>query len=313
MKPLKDTEIRGNWATVLLTTDKNGIIDFTKLNDEIDVLIESKPNGIYSNGTACEFYSQTEDEFFSISELLASKCENANLPFQIGVSHMSPQVSLKRLETIRHLKPGAVQLILPDWYPVTHSESVVFLEKMAEAADGLSLVLYNPPHAKKNLLPGDWKLLKEQIPTLMGVKVADNNSDLNWYESLKDNTAGLSVFIPGHNIITGISYGAHGAYSNMACLNPFAAQKWYELMKTDMNSALELEERIKIFMNTLIKPFIVNHNYSPQACDRFMAILGGWADVGSKLRWPYRSIPSDLADIYRVNAKKIIPEFFISN
>jgi 4-hydroxy-tetrahydrodipicolinate synthase len=311
MESLKHKEIKGNWATVLLTTDKNGIIDFYKLKDEIDILIESNPNGIYSNGTAGEFYAQTEDEFLHLNDLLATKCEKANIPFQIGVSHMSPQISLDRLKRIKHLKPGAVQLILPDWFPVTLDESIIFLERMAEEADGLSLVLYNPPHAKKNLLPRDWKLLKERVPSLMGVKVSDHNSEIDWYESLKNNSMGLSVFIPGHNIVTGLSHGAHGAYSNMACLNPFAAQKWYELTNTDINSAFELEGRIKIFMNTLIKPFLIHNHFSGQACDRFMAFVGGWADVGSKLRWPYLSIPEDLAYSFRVRAKEIIPEFFV--
>lgn len=313
MKPLKDREIFGNWATLLLTTDKSGHIDFYKLSDEIDVLIASKPNGIYSNGTAGEFYTQTEDEFLHINELLANKCENAKIPFQIGVSNMSPQISLDRLKRVKHLNPGSVQLILPDWFPVTLEESVIFLEKMAEEAGGISLVLYNPPHAKKKLQPADWKLLKERIPSLVGVKVSDQNSDIDWYKSMKSNNAGLSVFIPGHNLATGLSLGANGAYSNMACLNPFAAQNWFNLTQTNMSSALELEGRIKVFMNTLIKPFILNDHFSDQACDRFMAIVGGWADVGSKLRWPYKSIPAGLAESVRNQAKKIIPEFFITN
>ena len=67
MKPLSHNLIYGNWATLLLATDSRGSLDFNKLEDEINVLIDSKPNGIYSNGTACEFYSQTMDEFVAIS------------------------------------------------------------------------------------------------------------------------------------------------------------------------------------------------------------------------------------------------------
>lgn len=151
MNPLSSDEIYGNWATLLLTTDKNGDIDFFKLNDEIDVLIDSQPNGIYSNGTAGEFYSQTEDEFFRISELLALKCEKAGIPFQIGISHMSPQISLHWMKIIKYLKPGAVQVILPDWFPPTLEECVIFLQKIASEASENNLVLYNPPHAKKHL------------------------------------------------------------------------------------------------------------------------------------------------------------------
>ena len=310
MKPLSSKEIYGNWATLLLATDKNGNIDFSKLNDEIDVLIDSKPNGIYSNGTAGEFYSQTEDEFIQINELLAAKCEKAGIRFQIGVSHMSPQISMQRLKMVKHLQPCAVQVILPDWFPPTLEESIIFLQKMAEEAGETGLILYNPPHAKKKLFPEEWALLKRNVPSLLGVKVFDNNSDKQWYDSVRKNNVGLSVFVPGHNLATGIALGANGAYSNVACLNPFAAQKWFNQMQTDMDAALELEKRIKKFMSELIQPFITKQHFPNHACDRFMALVGGWANVGAKLRWPYKSIPEEMAEPVRKKARQIIPEFF---
>lgn len=311
MKPLTSKEIFGNWATLLLATDKKGEIDYSKLNDEIDILVSSHPNGIYSNGTAGEFYAQTEEEFFRVSEMLSLKCEEAGIPFQIGVSHMSPQISLKRLKKIRHLKPGAVQLILPDWFPVTIEESILFLKRMEEEADGISLVLYNPPHAKKVLKPDEWKILKSNVPSLQGVKVFDNNLDEKWYQFMRQNSHDLSVFIPGHHLATGIKMGATGAYSNVACLNPFAAQKWFNLTQTDMSASLELEARINQFMSELFAPFITKHHFPNHACDRFMALVGGWADVGEKLRWPYKSIPKKLTESIRIKAIKMIPEFFV--
>lgn len=310
MNPLKYNEIFGNWATLLLTTDNQGNIDYLKLADEIDILIAAGSNGIYSNGTAGEFYSQTEEEFDQISLLLSEKCEKAGMPYQIGVSHMSPQISIERLKRIRHLHPGAVQLILPDWFPVTLEEVVNFLQKMEQEACGISLILYNPPHAKKQLLPEDWPVLKKHIPSLVGLKVFDQNADPGWYKRVNENNDGLSIFIPGHRLVGGIQNGAHGAYSNVACLNPFAAQKWYELSKTDLPAALELEVRINKFMSELIAPFITGQHFPNHACDRFMALVGGWADVGVKLRWPYRSIPESYVGSIRERSKHIIPEFF---
>lgn len=310
MKPLLHHEIFGNWATLLLATDASGNIDFSKLGDEMDVLVASRPNGIYSNGTAGEFYAQTEDEFDRISLMLSEKCEKAGVNYQLGVSHMSPQLSLERLKRIRHLRPGAVQVILPDWFPVTLDEALIFLQKMEEEAGGISLVLYNPPHAKRQLQPEEWVVLKKKNPSLAGLKVFDQGGASSWYSNIRENGEGLSVFIPGHRLATGIKNGAQGSYSNMACLNPFAAQQWFEMTKTDLPAALELEKRIKRFMEEMITPFITEHHYPNHACDRFMALVGGWADVGEKLRWPYRSIPEGFVGLFREKAKKIIPEFF---
>lgn len=308
MKRLKSETLYGNWATLLLATDKKGNIDYERLSDEIDVLISSSPDGIYSNGTACEFYSQSMDEFVRINGMLVEKCEKASVPFQIGVSHPCAQESLARLKAVKHLMPGAVQVILPDWFPVSDAAAVRFIKGMAEEAGDLPLVLYNPPHAKRVLHPSMWQTLRNAVPTLIGVKVFDNNCSAEWYESMRANDEGISVFVPGHHLATGVVNGASGAYSNVACINPAAAQKWYEMMADDMEGALELEARIQKFMSECIDPFIRN-GYPNHACDRFMALVGGWADVGSELRWPYVSIPEEYVGEVRRAGHDIIPEF----
>jgi len=309
MEALDYQSIFGNWSTLLLATDDSGRLDIKKLEDEIDILVASRPCGIYSNGTACEFYSQTFDEFVKISELLSSKCESSGIPYQIGISHPCPQESVERLRAVRKLMPGAVQLILPDWFPVSDREAVTFLKTMSEEAKGIPLVLYNPPHAKRVLEPKTWSLLKTEIPSLVGLKVFDSNASGEWFEKMRHNSKGLSVFVPGHRMVTGIINGASGAYSNVACLNPVMAQKWYEMSLTDLPSALELEGRIRRFMSECIDHFITDMHYPNHACDRFMALVGGWADVGSKLRWPYDSISDFYVSDVRKKGHNIIPEF----
>lgn len=309
MKALSPDTLKGNWATLLLATKDNGEIDWARQVDEIDVLIASRPDGIYSNGTAGEFYSQTDDEFVRLSHLLAEKCECSGVAFQIGASHPSAQESLKRLRLIRDLKPGAVQLILPDWFPINDEGAVRFLRTMEEEARGVPIVLYNPPHAKRVLPPEMWQTLKSQAATLIGVKVFDNNMSPEWYTEMNRYKAGISVFVPGHHLASGVRNGADGAYSNVACLNPFAAQKWSDSTDEDMEGALELEGRICRFMKEYIDPFIIDGGYPNHACDRFMALVGGWADIGAKLRWPYSSIPLSCIDEVRKGAHNIIPEF----
>jgi hypothetical protein len=62
-------------------------------------------------------------------------------------------------------------------------------------------------------------------------------------------------------------------------------------------------------MDECIVPFIVQQQYCNGACDRFMAVLGGWADVGWRMRWPYRSIPVSELPRLRAVAQDLIPEF----
>ena len=310
MNPLKSNEIKGNWATLLLPIDADQSINYHHLEMEIDALISAGVNGIYSNGTAGEFYNQTEAEFDKVSLLLAEKCNGAGMPFQIGCSHMSPQISLERLKRITPLNPSAVQIILPDWFVPTLGEIIDYLEVMADAAGSIGLVLYNPPHAKKRLSPEEFYRIKEAGISLAGCKVP--GGDENWYKDMKSLVPELSLFVPGHHLATGIRMGAHGAYSNVACLNPLAAQKWYEMMLSDLDRALELESRIQLFMNRDIVPYITVEGYSNQAVDKFLAAIGGWSEIRTRLRWPYRWIGEDEVANIRVRCKELLPEFFMS-
>lgn len=307
MKTLSVDQIHGNWATLLSAWNADDSLDLGRVAAEIDALIAMRVDGIYSNGTAGEFHTQTEAEFDQISECLAEKCNAAEIRFQIGVSHMSAQISRERLRRIVPLTPGAVQVILPDWFSVTEDEAIRFLEVMAETAGGIGLVLYNPPHAKRVWNPEQIGRLAAKIPALVGIKTA--GGDDAWYAAMRQHLARLSVFIPGHLLASGVQRGAHGAYSNAACLNPLAAQRWSDQMKTDLSGALELEQRLRRFMDGYIAPFITEQKYCNAACDRFMALLGGWTDVGERMRWPYRSIPAAEVNRIRPIAQQLIPEF----
>ena len=139
------------------------------------------------------------------------------------------------------------------------------------------------------------------------MKVA--GGDDAWYEEMKPLFSRLSVFIPGHTLASGFSKGAHGAYSNVACLHPGAAQAWWCQMQSDLAGALELESRIRCFMDDHIVPFITRDRFCNAACDRLMACIGGWADVGTSMRWPYRSIPAEVIPGLRAVVDHLLPEF----
>jgi dihydrodipicolinate synthase/N-acetylneuraminate lyase len=308
MKPLSASEILGNWATLLLPINADDSIDGVRLSDEIARLISFCPDGIYSNGTAGEFYNLTEREFDESSELLASHCTQADMPFQIGVGHMSPLISLERLKRVIALRPAAVQVILPDWFVPTLDECISFLDRMAEVSEPVGLVLYNPPHAKKVVTSEEIGQLKDTIPLLVGVKVCDGDDD--WYARMRRTCRGLSVFVPGHHLATGIRNGAHGSYSNVACLHPGAAQQWWRQIHTAPEAAMQLEQRIRNFMDRHIVP-LLQGGYSNMAVDKLLAAIGGWGPVGTRLRWPYRWITEEAVAPLRTEARKILPEFFV--
>lgn len=326
MQPLKRSTLFGNWATLLLPVTTDDQIDFALLEQEIDSLISMQVDGIYSNGTAGEFFNQTEAEFDLVSALLAQKCEAAAMPFQIGCNHISPLMTLSRVERAVSWHPGALQITLPDWVRTSLPETCIYLKRLMEVVDPIPLVLYNPPHAKNVLLPGDYQQLQEMglLDKLVGIKVygggnsSDNDPDgkSDWYQEMNvaqaksSEDSPLAIFIPGHFLATGISKGAAGAYSNVACLHPAVAQYWYDMTQTDLPHALKLEARIVAWMQTYIQPYLHNKGYSNMAADKLLAAIGDWCPVSTRLRWPYLGFKAAELSQLRSTALQDLPEFF---
>lgn len=308
MRPLSADEITGNWATLLLPINADESIDFARLAGEIDYLVTAGVDGIYSNGTAGEFYAQSEREFDRVSELLAERCERANVPFQIGANHTSPAIALDRVRRAAALRPSAIQVILADWHPLSDDEAIAYLQRLAEVAAPVGLVLYNPPRAKRVLPPEAYARIAPAVPGLVGIKVADG--DAAWYAAMRRHAGTLSIFVPGHHLASGIAQGASGSYSNVACLHPVGAQRWSDLIARDPDAGLELEQRIRAFMRDHIAPYITRDGYANQAVDKLLAAIGGWASIGTRLRWPYRWIAPGDADRLRPIARRYVPELF---
>jgi dihydrodipicolinate synthase/N-acetylneuraminate lyase len=304
---MKANELKGTWGTVLLPINEDESIDFERLERDLKYLTESGLAGLYTNGTAGEFHTQTESEFLEISQLVANLCKTANFPFQIGLCHTSAQIALSRLEQTKGLEPSAFQVILPDWVTLNETEMLSFLKRMAEAAEGIGLVLYNPPHAKKALSLETIARLSEAVPNLIGIKVADGNS--SWYGTLRKDLADISVFVPGHHLASGLLQGARGSYSNVACLSPKGAVYWEKLVETNPVLALAIERRIIDFFQEAIVPF-AKQGYSNPALDKLLATMGGWSKVRTRLRWPHQYISQETAESLHGAARASLPELF---
>lgn len=309
MQPLKATEIRGNWATLLLPINADESIDYGLLAAEIDCFAAARVDGVYSNGSAGEFYTQSEDEFDRVNQLLAEKCERAGLPFQIGACHMSPQLSRERVRRAKALRPGAFQVVLPDWFPPAWPEIISFLETVAAEAAPIPLVVYNPPHAKRKLVPEEWLNLVDHLPAIAGLKVP--GGDDAWYRAMQPVMERVSVFIPGHTLASGMARGAHGAYSNVACLSPAGAQRWADECRGSREAGLRSERRIQKFWEAHVAPLIAVHGLPNMAADKAAAVAGGWLPgLNARLRWPYRGATPDMvAQLVRA-ARRELPEWF---
>jgi dihydrodipicolinate synthase/N-acetylneuraminate lyase len=299
---------RGIWAAVLLPVSQQGGIDWGALAEEVAILCESPVDGLYTNGTAGEFHSQTDAEYERTTALVAEIAGKAGKPFQIGVSHTNARIARERLSRLGPLRPAGAQITLPDWWPPSADEVARFIEGMQEAAGDVPLILYNPPHAKKRLTLEEIAGLRALSPGLIGAKLP--GGDAQWYAERRRLLPEFSVFVPGHTVATARPLGADGSYSNMACLNPSGAAKHWRMIEEDPAAALDLERRINLFLRDHVLPFRASHGLSDAALDKLMAAAGGWGPVSARLLWPYVSAPEDEVARVAASARALIPEFF---
>ncbi|MGX9575574.1 dihydrodipicolinate synthase family protein [Mesorhizobium sp. f-mel] len=299
---------RGVWGAVMLAIDDRRAIDWEATAETIARLCASGVDGIYSNGTACEFHCQTEPEFDRLCDLVATIAGRARLPFQIGISQSNPRVARERLMRMSALRPAAVQFTLPDWWPPSDGEVMRFVGGLGETAPDMPLVLYNPPHAKRRLTLEGIARLRAAVPSLVGAKLP--GGETSWYADMHRELPGFSVFVPGHMLATGFAHGAHGSYSNIACLSPKGAVMWWRMIRTDAAAAAEVEKRIQAFLATHVLPFRARYNVSDAALDKAMAAAGGWAPLGPRLLWPYSSVPDGEIATLAEAARTAFPEWW---
>lgn len=299
---------RGVWGAVMLAIDPQGEIDWPATEEVITRLCASGVAGIYSNGTACEFHNQTDAEFDHLSELVAHIANRAGVPFQIGVSQSNPRVARERLKRVSALRPSAVQFTLPDWWPPSDGEVIRFAEGLAEAAPETPLVLYNPPHAKRRLTLEEIAALRQAVPTLIGAKLP--GGDDAWFDDMRRLLPGFSVFVPGHTLASGYAKGAHGSYSNVACLSPKGALSWWQQIQSDPSGALDLQGRIQAFLSDHVLPFRARYAVSDAGLDKAMAAAGGWAPISPRLLWPYSSVPEEEIAPLASAARKAFPDWW---
>jgi dihydrodipicolinate synthase/N-acetylneuraminate lyase len=300
--------IGGTWGTVLVPWTAGDRVDVARLTTQIDALCRAGLAGVYAHGTAGEFHELDEDEWDLISATLAERCRAAGVPFQLGAGHMSGRLTGRRIDRAVALHPDAIQVILPDWVPSTVEDAIAAVTAMAERAGGVPLVLYNPPHAKTVLAPDALGRLAAAVPSLIGVKTGAGGAD--WYAAIRPYTGRLAIFVPGHTLATGVPLGAAGSFSNVACLSPAGAVAWERQIRSDHEAALDVQRRLVAFLEQYVLPWGRAGHPNP-ALDKALAHIGGWADAGTRIRGPWRSVPADEAERLRPVIRASVPELFI--
>jgi len=84
MNPLTSKRLKGTWSTLLLPLNETEDIQWDGIDDQLNALAKAEVDGIYFNGTACEFYSQSNEEFLRLARTTQPSANAKAYPFKSG-------------------------------------------------------------------------------------------------------------------------------------------------------------------------------------------------------------------------------------
>lgn len=279
--------LRGVWAALLTPWDDTGSVDERRLLAEIDSFASGGVHGVYTGGTAGEFYAQDDAMFRRVTELVCDAAHCLRVPVQIGCTALSTRTACQRVGVAREAGADAAQLAIPFWLTLSDEEVVSFFRSVADAADGLPLVLYQTMRAKRRIDPPLLGRLCREVPTLIGIK--DTTADLATFERIRRDAPEISIFGADCDLIERVRCGGRGTYSSLVGLSTRGMLEYFDLCERGrFGEAARWQSVFRSLMREVLQPMVREEHLNDSAVDRVQRVAGGGA-CGLRCAEPYRS------------------------
>lgn len=304
---ISPAQIRGIWLPLLLSWDSGWQLDERTCDANLDRLIASGADGLYTLDTSSEFYTLEFDDWRAIAHHFVKRCRAANVGFPIGLgcTWTNQEGALRRVREARELGVEVIHLSPPYWLPLPPEGLIRFYSAVQACAGHLGVIIYAPNWGKIGLTAEFYRTLVEAAPCIIGTK-SDRGEGL-----LDLRIAGRrhSHFVHEQRMCAAIPAGASGCYSALAGVSLRYMKDWMAMMEDGRRSeAGARDERVQRFYDEAVQP-LRDRGIIAGAIDKAMAQVGGFA--GSRqLRPPYLSVPDDLYNRMVDAARRHLPEAF---
>ena len=279
--------LRGVWPALLTPWTDDDRIDETALVTEIHAFAAAKVAGIYTGGTAGEFYAQDDSTFSQLAHIVCRTARAVGLAVQIGCTALSTRTVCARIAIAREYRADAVQVALPFWLTLGDDEVLQFFSAIANAAGETPIVFYQTPRAKRRVDPPLLGQVARATPTLIGIK--DTTADEAMFQAMHRDAPDVSIFGADCRLIERMSLGGTGTYSSLAGLHADYMLRYCDLCEQRrFEEALPLERLCQRLMSEVLIPMVRDEHLYDSAVDRVQRVAGGGA-CGLRCAGPYRS------------------------
>ena len=304
-KCITPDEIHGVWAVALLPWDEQWQLDEVSFRANLDHVLASEPEGLYTLDTASEFYTLEFADWRHVAEMFVghSRKRGATLPLGLGCTWTNQAGALERIRVARDLGVQTIHLSAPYWAPLDVEGLRRFYAAAQEQAEHLGIVIYAPSWTSIDLDVALYRMLRNDAPNIIGTKTGDKHPDLYATEG--------SHFTGEDTLIEMMKLGAQGVYSAIGGISIRFVQDWIKLIREDKwEAADEIDGRMKKFYAQAVVP-CCDAGVTNGAIDKAMAQVGG--AIGSRaMRPPYTSMSDALYRDFDAAARKYLPEAFVN-
>lgn len=294
-EPLTRKSLNGIWHALILPWTEDDRVDERRFINECNAFANTGVHGLYTGGTTGEFYAQDDAAYEIVTRIVSEIAHSVGMPVQIGVTALSTRTVCQRVAVACRHGADGIQVALPFWMELRLDEALAFLRDVADAAEGVPLILYHTNRAKYKLSPQELALATAQIPTLIGIK--DTGCTLTTLREMIAATPDLAIFGGDHDLVERMVAGGRGGYCSVTGLNPQIMVAIYDYMINDcLNEAKVLQNAVDNMMQQYILPLCQTQGLKDSALDRLMRVTGG-GDVGLNCQKPYRSVMSSQVEL----------------
>ncbi len=200
--------------------DEQGQIDLVGLERLVERLIASGVHGLFVLGTTGEGPSLPQ---YAQQQVVAAVCDQVTgrLPVFVGITNTVWAHSIEIADAAYAAGAAAVVVAPPYYLPLTQSELISYIERLAERSP-LPIMLYNMPGCCKTWFDVDTVRQLSSLPTVVGLK--DSSGDLDYLQRVTRSVTSrpdFALFVgPEEILVSAMRLGAHGGVHGGANLFP---------------------------------------------------------------------------------------------
>ncbi|WDL97649.1 dihydrodipicolinate synthase family protein [Alicyclobacillus sp. ALC3] len=222
------------------TPDTTGV-DYARLAEHVNWLIEKGVDGLVPCGTCGEYQQLSSEERSRVVETVIEATDN-RVPVIVGVAAPTTVQAVGWAEHARRSGATGVMALPPISYKPTWAEVVAYFQALSDA--GLPIMIYNNTHDNATDVTPDLLHELEQIENIAGVK--EFSGDIRRIPEILEKT-NLQVLAGADDLaLEGLLAGAQGWIAGLANAIPEQCVQLYREVK-----AGNFEEATRIYRSIL--------------------------------------------------------------